>query len=145
VTVGARRGHRKDANTIGASVVTLLVDKSVGDAYMRRVIVVQRTAAFDKWLKNLTDALAQDAIVTRITRIQSGLLGDTKSVGKKVSEFRIDVGAGYRLYYTRQGRTLILLLCAGTKKTQAADIRTAEAMAAALSAPKPKPGGKREQ
>jgi putative addiction module killer protein len=109
---------------------------------MRRVIVVQRTAAFARWLKNLTDELAQDAIVTRITRIQSGLLGDTKSVGKKVSEFRIDVGAGYRLYYTRQGRTLILLLCGETKKTQAADIRTAEAMAAALSAPKPKSGRK---
>jgi putative addiction module killer protein len=109
------------------------------------MIVVQRTAAFDRWLKNLTDELAQDAIVTRIVRIQSGLMGDTKSVGKKVGELRVDVGAGYRLYYTRRERTLILLLCGGTKKTQAADIRTAEAMAAALTAPKPKSGAKRKQ
>ncbi|MBV9930545.1 MAG: addiction module killer protein [Alphaproteobacteria bacterium] len=58
------------------------------------MIVVQRTAASDSWLRNLTDELAQDAIVTRIARIQSGLLGDTKSVRKKVGEFRVDVGAG---------------------------------------------------
>lgn len=103
------------------------------------MITVQRTAAFDGWLKSLADEVAQDAITTRITRIQSGLLGDTKPVGKKVGEFRIDVGPGYRLYYTKRGQTIILLLCGGTKKTQAADIKTAEAMAAALSKPKPKP------
>lgn len=56
-----------------------------------------------------------------------------------MGEFRIDVGPGYRLYYTKRGQTIILLLCGGTKKTQAADIKTAEAMAAALSTPKPKP------
>lgn len=109
------------------------------------MISVRRTAAFDGWLKSLTDAVAQDAITTRITRIQSGLLGDTKSVGKKVGEFRIDVGPGYRLYYTKHGQKIILLLCGGTKKTQAADIKTAEAMAAALSTPKPKPRKKGKQ
>jgi putative addiction module killer protein len=106
------------------------------------MITFQRTAAFDGWLKSLTDEVAQDAITTRIMRIQSGLLGDTKSVGKKVGEFRIDVGPGYRLYYAKRGQTIILLLCGGTKKTQAADIKTAEAMAAALSTPKPKPSKK---
>jgi putative addiction module killer protein len=106
------------------------------------MITVQRTAAFDGWLKSLTNEIAQDAITTRITRIQSGLPGDTKSVGKKVGEFRIDVGPGYRLYYTKRGQTIILLLCGGTKKTQAVDIKTAEAMAAALSTPKPKPSKK---
>jgi putative addiction module killer protein len=105
---------------------------------MRHVVTVQRTGAVDRWLKSLTDEGAQDAITTRITRIQSGLLGDTKSVGKKVGEFRINVGPGYRLYYTKRGQMIILLLCGGTKKTQAADIKTAEAMAAALSTPKPK-------
>ena len=109
------------------------------------MITVQRTSAFDGWLKSLTDEAAQDAITTRITRIQSGLLGDTKSVGKKVGEFRINLGPGYRLYYTKRGRTIILLLCGGTKKTQAADIKTAEAMAAALSMPKPKPRKKGKQ
>ncbi|MEA3015666.1 MAG: hypothetical protein QOI38_388 [Sphingomonadales bacterium] len=109
------------------------------------MITVQRTGAFDGWLKSLTDDLAQDAITTRITRIQSGLLGDTKSVGKKVGEFRIDVGPGYRLYYTKREQTIILLLCGGTKKTQAADIKTAEAMAAALSMPRPQPRKKGKQ
>ncbi|MFN3946182.1 MAG: type II toxin-antitoxin system RelE/ParE family toxin [Allosphingosinicella sp.] len=109
------------------------------------MVTIRRTAAFDAWLKNLTDKVAQDAIVTRIVRIQSGLLGDTKPVGKKVGEFRIDVGPGYRLYYTRSGQAIILLLCGGTKKTQAADIRTAESMAAALSKPKPGPVKKGKQ
>jgi putative addiction module killer protein len=66
------------------------------------------------------------------------LLGDAKSVGKKVGEFRVDAGAGYRLYYTKQGKTIILLLCGGNKKTQQADIATAQAMVAALTKPKPK-------
>lgn len=101
---------------------------------------VRKTVAFDAWLKGLTDLDAQDAIVRRIVRIQSGLLGDVKSVGKKVGEVRIDVGAGYRLYYTKQGKTIILLLCGGNKKTQKADIKTAEGMAAALTKPKPKKG-----
>jgi putative addiction module killer protein len=122
---------------------TLFVDRCASDAYKRHMITVQRTAAFDWWLKRLTDQIAQDAIVAKITRVQSGLLGDTKPVGKKVGEFRIDVGPGYRLYYTKRGQRIILLLCGGTKKTQAADIKTAEAMAAALS--KPKPGTKRKQ
>ena len=86
---------------------------------------VRKTVAFDAWLKGLTDLDAQDAIVRRIVRIQSGLLGDVKSVGKKVGEVRIDVGAGYRLYYTKQGKTITLLLCGGNKKTQKADIKTA--------------------
>ncbi len=62
------------------------------------VYTVAKTDRFDEWLKNLIDLDAQDAITTRIVRVQSGLLGDHKSVGAKVSEFRIDVGQGYRLY-----------------------------------------------
>lgn len=101
---------------------------------------VLKTATFDGWLKGLADAVARDAIVARIVRVQSGLLGDTKSVGKKVGELRVNVGAGYRLYYTKQGKAIILLLCGGNKKTQIADIKAAEKMAAALSKPKPKKG-----
>lgn len=80
------------------------------------MITVRRTEAFDRWLKSLTDEVAQDAITTRVTRIQSGLPGDTKSVGRKVGEFRIDVGPGYRLYYTKRGQTIILLLCGGPRR-----------------------------
>ena len=67
-----------------------------------------------------------------MTRLRSGLLGDRRSVGKRVSELRIDVGQGYRLYYTMQGRTVIILLRGGGKKTQRPDIGKAQAMAKAF-------------
>ncbi len=89
---------------------------------------VLKTGRFDAWLKSLVDLDAQDAIIARIVRVQSGLLGDHKSVGDKVGEFRVDVGQGYRLYYTMRGLTIVLLLCGGGKKTQKADIKTAQAM-----------------
>lgn len=93
---------------------------------------MRKTLEFDAWLAGLKDMIAQDAIVDRISRVESGLLGDRRSVGERVSEFRINVGQGYRLYYTMRERTIILLLCAGNKKTQKTDIRKAEAMAKAL-------------
>jgi putative addiction module killer protein/probable addiction module antidote protein len=94
---------------------------------------VRKTPEFDAWLVGLTDMIAQDAILARIDRVQSGLLGDRRSVGARVSEFRINVGQGYRLYHTMRGRTIILLLCGGSKKTQKTDIRKAEAMAKAMN------------
>jgi putative addiction module killer protein/probable addiction module antidote protein len=95
---------------------------------------------FDVWLDGLTDEIAQDAIVNRIVRVESGSLGDWRSVGDKVSELRINVGQGYRLYYTMRGRTVVHLLCGGSKKTQKTDIRKAEAMAKALGKTKKEPG-----
>jgi putative addiction module killer protein/probable addiction module antidote protein len=89
---------------------------------------VQSTSSFDDWLRDLADIAAHDAILTRIARLRRGLFGDRRSVGDRVSELRIDVGQGYRLYYTMLGRTIVLLLCGGSKKTQKADIRKAEAM-----------------
>lgn len=98
---------------------------------------------FDAWLEALTDLVAQDAIVDRITRIELGLLGDRRSVGDRVSELRVDVGQGYRLYYTLRGRTAILLLRGGSKKSQKIDIRKAEAMAKALREARKENGGSR--
>ena len=93
---------------------------------------VQRTGVFDAWLEALTDEIAQDTVVKRIVRVEAGTLGDWRSVGDRVSELRINVGQGYRLYYTMRGRTIVHFLCGGSKKTQKADIRRAEAMAKAL-------------
>lgn len=56
-------------------------------------------------------------------------MGDMKSVGDGVNELRIDYGPGYRIYFTRRGRTLYLLLCGGDKSTQAGDIKTAKRLA----------------
>ena len=61
----------------------------------------------------------------RIERLAAGNPGDVKPVGEGISELRIDYGPGYRVYYMKQGRTIIILLAGGDKKTQASDIKTA--------------------
>jgi putative addiction module killer protein/probable addiction module antidote protein len=104
---------------------------------------VRRATSFDSWLDGLTDKIATKAIVDRIVRIESGLLGDHKSVGAKVGELRIDVGQGYRLYYTIRERSVVHLLLGGSKKTQKADIRKAEAAVKAMDKAKKDVGGRR--
>ena len=93
---------------------------------------IHRTATFAKWLDGLSDDRARRRIAARVVRIEAGLFGDVKSVGGKVSELRVDVGPGYRVYFTRRGKELILLLCGGDKSTQGADITAAQAMVVAL-------------
>jgi putative addiction module killer protein/probable addiction module antidote protein len=98
---------------------------------------------FDAWLEGLKDTGACDAVADRIGRLRRGLFGDRRSVGDRISELKIDVGQGYRLYYTIAGRTIVVLLCGGSKKTQKADIRRAEAMAKALGKSKERDGESR--
>jgi putative addiction module killer protein len=80
-----------------------------------------------EWLDGLADRLARARIVARLDRLSAGLFGDWKSVGGGVCELRVDQGPGYRVYYGQDGNTLILLLCGGTKRTQAKDIEKAHA------------------
>ncbi len=89
---------------------------------------LQQTPVFAKWLKALRDLRAKARIIARLRLAEMGHLGDTKAVGGQVSEMRIDVGAGYRVYYTRRGETLIVLLVGGDKSTQEKDIRRAQAL-----------------
>ena len=81
---------------------------------------------FREWQASLTDRRAEAAIRARLERLRDGLFGDCKPVGEGVSEFRVDVGPGYRGYFFRAGRALILLLCGGDKGTQHADIERAK-------------------
>ena len=62
----------------------------------------------------------------RIARLEAGNLGDHKSVGNEVFEMRIDTGPGYRIYFARDGHTIVLLLCGGDKRTQTRDIKKAK-------------------
>lgn len=78
------------------------------------------------WLKSLRDARAQAQIQIRFKRAEAGNLGDHKPVGDGVSELRIDIGAGYRVYYGRHGKILVVLLCGGDKTTQPTDIKLAK-------------------
>ncbi len=80
---------------------------------------------FGKWLKKLGDGQAVARIVQRLDRLRAGNAGDFKEVGEGVYELRIDYGPGYRLYFAFAGAHLIVLLCGGDKRKQAADIKRA--------------------
>lgn len=79
-----------------------------------------------QWLDGLRDKTASAAIRMRLRRIEAGNFGDFKSVGEGVSELRIDVGAGYRVYFGRRGQDIVILLCGGDKRSQEADIQNAK-------------------
>jgi putative addiction module killer protein len=83
---------------------------------------------FQSWMSELRDKRARAKITARIARVAEGNLGDWKPIRGAVSELRIDHGPGYRLYFTRRGSRLILLLCGGDKRTQSADINRALGM-----------------
>lgn len=93
---------------------------------------VETTEAFDDWLEGLADPVGREAVVTRIVRMEAGLFGDAAPVGDKVSELRIHVGPGYRVYFTKVGQRLVILLCGGDKGSQKRDISRAKALAAQL-------------
>jgi putative addiction module killer protein len=90
---------------------------------------ILQTETFADWLLSLRDAKAKAAAIRRIERAEAGNLGDIKSVGNGISEMRVDVGAGYRMYFTIRNRTVLFLLAGGNKSTQSADIRDALALA----------------
>lgn len=94
--------------------------------------VVRQTEEFQVWLDALKDQRAQVRIAARLRQAEAGNLGDWRAIDGAVSEMRVDVGAGYRLCFTRCGRVLIVLLCGGDKSTQARDMRRAQRIAQEL-------------
>lgn len=84
---------------------------------------------FLRWLTRLRDKRAQAQILVRIDRIEEGNFGDHRSVGGGVSELRVNVGQGYRIYYTIRQQRVVILLCGGDKASQRRDIRQAQQMA----------------
>ena len=89
------------------------------------MIEIRKTDAFAKWLHHLNDIRARARILVRIERLAAGNPGDVEAVGEGVSELRIDYGPGYRVYYKKHGRKVVILLAGGDKRTQAKDIKTA--------------------
>ena len=87
------------------------------------------TPVFDTWFRRLRDRHAAARIQARIDRAESGNLGDCKPVGEGVSEMRVDVGPGYRVYFLQRGAEVIILLAGGEKSTQAKDIAAAKRLA----------------
>lgn len=96
------------------------------------MLEIRKTEAFASWLDDLDDVRARARVLVRLERLAAGNPGDVKPVGEGVSELRIDYGPGYRVYFTRVGQKIVVLLGGGTKKTQDADIRSAITLAKAL-------------
>ncbi len=96
------------------------------------MIILRQTQVFQDWLDGMSDRRAQVRIAARLRHVEAGSLGDWRPVGKGVSEMRVDVGAGYRLYFTRRGQVLVVMLAGGDKSSQRKDILRAQRMAAEL-------------
>lgn len=96
------------------------------------MIDIRQTAEYSKWYAKLRDLNAKARISIRLERVALGNFGDAKSVGGGVQELRVDYGPGYRVYFTRRGDVVVILLCGGDKRTQDADIKRAQDLAEEL-------------
>ena len=85
------------------------------------------TEPYTQWVRRLRDERAKASILMRLHRIEAENLGDYKQVGAGVCELRIDIGAGYRVYFGMRGSVMVVLLCGGDKSSQDRDIARAKA------------------
>ena len=89
------------------------------------MFAIRKTETYANWLDSLRDARARARVLVRVERLAAGNPGDVRPVGEGVSELRIAYGPGYRVYFKKQGRTIIVLLAGGDKRSQSDDVRTA--------------------
>jgi putative addiction module killer protein len=89
------------------------------------MFTIRRTAQFDAWFAGLRDVRTRQRLVARLRKAQLGNLGDCKSIGAGVYEMREHFGPGWRMYYVRRGRVLIVMLGGGDKSTQTTDVAKA--------------------
>jgi putative addiction module killer protein len=92
---------------------------------VRRYLTETGKDVFGEWLADLADDRARAKVAARVLRIAAGNFGDCKSLREGVWELRIDWGRGYRVYFAKEGRSIVLLLCGGDKRKQSADIEWA--------------------
>ena len=97
------------------------------------MIEIRKTEQFARWIDNLRDIRGRARILARIERLAGGNPGDVKRIRGGISEMRIDYGPGYRVYFKKRGRELIILLAGGDKSTQARDIEAALRLAQNLT------------
>ena len=89
------------------------------------MIEIRKTDVFVEWLDSLRDIRARARVLVRIERLAAGNPGDVKPISEGVSELLIDYGPGYRVYFKKRGRELVILLAGGDKSTQTRDIKKA--------------------
>ena len=109
-----------------------MVDRLYPAGYTIDMVEIRKTGTFSKWIDGLRDIRARARVQARIERLAQGNPGDVEPVGEGVSELRINYGPGYRVYFKKRGKVLIILLAGGDKKTQARDIKTALRLASNL-------------
>jgi len=93
---------------------------------------VEQTEVYRDWINGLKDRAARARIQVRVDRLIHGNPGSHRNLTNGVSELKIDVGPGYRVYYTQRGDRLLLLLAGGDKSSQQKDIKQALALAASF-------------
>ena len=86
---------------------------------------VEKTEEYAKWLDGLKDLAGRARILMRVDRLIHGNPGSHRNLTEGVSELKIDVGPGYRVYYSQRGDVLLLLLVGGDKSSQKKDIELA--------------------
>lgn len=96
------------------------------------MLEISLSNAFKDWLLDLRDVQGKAKILTHIRSVSLGNLGDVEPVGEGVSELRIHCGPGYRIYFTKRGKAMVLLLVGGDKSSQKKDIKLARQMAKSL-------------
>jgi putative addiction module killer protein len=96
------------------------------------MIELRKTREFDRWLSRLKDRQARAKIDIRLRHLSAGHAGDQKAVGDGVHELRVHCGPGYRVYFTRRGTALVIILAGGDKSSQVKDIRLAQQLSREL-------------
>ena len=127
--MGGGYGARVNANFTRHSAC---LDDLYPHGYIHGVFTVFQTEAFVAWLDALKDKPAQVRIAARLRQAEAGSLGDWQPIAGEVSEMRVHYGPGYRLYFVRRGRVIVVMLNAGDKSTQKRDIRHALKLASEL-------------
>lgn len=95
---------------------------------IRRYRTATGDEPFTQWLWELPDRQVRARVLVRLERLEVGNFGDSRFLRHGVSELRIDWGPGYRVYFGRDGKTVIVLLCGGDKRKQDTDIEKAVAL-----------------
>ena len=112
-----------------------VLDVMYSMGYNSMMIEIRESYDFVEYMRDLRDVNAKVRIAQRIRRLALGNPGDVRAVGEGISELRVDYGPGYRVYYKRRGEVLIIVLCAGDKRSQDSDISRAKQIANELETP----------
>ena len=97
--------------------------------YNTGMVEVVESDSFKRWVRRLRDHSAVARINARLRNVSIGNFGDTRPIGDGISEMRIHYGPGYRIYFIREGSTVVVLLCGGDKSSQQRDIEHAKRLA----------------